>query len=187
LNRSAISWAFGWALRFVIAAAVIALLLAAVLSGEAAERVASAAYLAAVFAAVVFVLQRFLPVTDLDGRGALRAPGFPALIAFAFGIAIFLSVLAGLTSQPGAEALALVTCFGLVAVAALVRNRIAASLNRARADGFAQTAAYGALASIAAMIVAALLPAPAEGLATTAYLAAVVAAFAVAVECWRRA
>jgi hypothetical protein len=184
LSRSAIAWALGGALRFAIGTAVAALLLATTLRGEAAERLATTAYLAAIFAAVAFALQRFVPAAPADEPNAVSPPTVASFLWFSVGIAIFLSVVAALVSQPVAEVLTLVAGFGLVGLAALAR----CGWNPGRAYVFERTAYYSAIVAVAAMLVASLLPAAlVEPFAVIAYLAAVAATFAVAMKCWRRA
>lgn len=158
LSRSVLAWALGRALRFAIGTCVVALLLATTLSGEAAERFATTAYLAAIFAALALALQRFLPRTGAEERSAASA-AFPAFLSYSIGVVIFLSIVATLASQPGAEVLALVVAFALVLVAVLVRCGTIAALNVTLTRGGRIVAAsrYAVVAVVGALALAALL------------------------------
>jgi hypothetical protein len=171
LNLSGIAWALGGALRLAIATAVIALVLATTLSGEGAERLATTAYLAGIFAAIALAIQRFLPAAADEPR-AISAHAFPAFLAFFFGVAVFLGAGTALVSQPGAEALVFVGCFGLVVLAVLVRSGTVAAANATLVRGGVTVAAtrYAAVIGVCALAFAALLPSdPAESVANIAY------------------
>ena len=67
-------------------------------------------------------------------------PAFPTLLGYTLGIVVFVSVVAALVSQPGAELIALAAGFGLVVLTALVRRGAFVSLNARLAAHFVHAA-----------------------------------------------
>lgn len=164
LNRAAFAWAVTGAVRFAAGTCVVALILAATLSGEAAERFATTGYLAAIFAALALALARFLGVqistraqisTECD---AVSAPRFPAFLFYVLGMVLFVSVVAGLVSQPGAEMLALLACFAFVGAAVLLRCGTVATINAMLLRGgiLAGATRYAILIGVCALVLAAI-------------------------------
>lgn len=169
VKPSPVGWALRGAVGFAIVACVVALLLAAYLPGDASERLATTAYLAAVFAAVALAITQFVPGTDRQERPTYSMPAFPTLLGYTLGIVVFVSVVAALVSQPGAELIALAAGFGLVVLTALVRRgafvalnaRLAAAL---RPRSLRVAATHGLAASFGALAVVPLLPDDATGI-----------------------
>lgn len=157
MNRATFAWAVGRALRFAIGTCVVALILSTTLSGSAAERFATAAYLAAIFAAVALAIGRFLPNTAPDE--AAVAPAFPAFLTSALVVVLFVSVIAALVSQPGAETFVLIVCAVLVVVAVLVRCGAMSAFNASLTRGGLIVAAsrYAVLIAVCALAIGALL------------------------------
>jgi hypothetical protein len=155
LSRSVLAWALGRALRLAVGTCVVALLLATTLSGLAAERLATTAYLAAIFAAFTLAMGRFIPFSPEERRAV--TPPFPAFLGYSFAIAIFVSVMAMLVSQAGAEALALLAAVGLIVTAVLVRSGALRTFNATLSRGGSLVAAsrYAAVAIIAGLALAA--------------------------------
>ena len=173
--NAALAWALRGALRVAAGSCIVALVLAMMFYGETAERFATAAYLTAVFAGVGLVIQRFLPAVASEPKSSSAAT-FPSFLGYSIGIVIFLTVVAGAVSQPGAEVLAFVACVASIIVAVLVRVGTIAAPTIVACASFA-----GAAALIAASVVQPF----DEPFAITAYVAAACATFAVLVECWR--
>jgi hypothetical protein len=179
---TAAAWALRRALRFAIATAVVALVFATTLSGEGSERLATTAYLAAIFAAIALVIQRFLPAGSNQER-PVGERGFPAFLAFLFGVAVLLGLCSAFASLPGAEAFAIVAGFVIVAVAAMARSGTIATLNAALIRGGAIVAVtrYAVVLGMFGLAITALLPADmARTVADAAYRLTIVAALAIA-------
>jgi len=171
MNASGLAWALERAVRFAIATAVVALVISASLSGEGAERLATTAYLAIIFVAVALAAKRFLPSVSSDDPKPASAL-FPSFLTFSIGVAVFLSVVASLVAQPGAELLVIVSCLGLVLVAVTMRSGSLAALNARLMRGGLIVAAgkYVASAGVVVLIVAATLSGDsAETAATLGY------------------
>lgn len=184
LSRDALAWALGRTLRYAVGTCVVALLLATTLSGEAAERFATTAYLTAIVAAVALALQRFLPRVAAQEQGPAAAP-FPAFLSYSISVVIFLTVVAALVSQPGAEALALIAALALVLVAVLVRCGTMTAFNAALTRGGLLVAAsrYVVVTAVGSLGLAALLGGDAaESLITFAFRAIVLATSLIAVS-----
>ncbi len=154
--NSAARWALGRAVRFAIGTCVVALILATTLSGEAAERFATTAYLAAIVAAIALIALRIAPEAPAESP-AVAAPPFPTFLAYATGIVIFVSIVAALVSQPGAEALTILLCFIAVGTAVLTRSGAFASLHSVllRGGPLVGASRYAALVAVAALGLAA--------------------------------
>lgn len=185
LNASSLSWALGRALRYAIATAVLALILATMFSGGDAERLATTAYLAAIFAALVLAIKRFLPASPADDPPKVRGAIFPAALAFALIVGVFVLIGSTLVSQPSSEAIAIAACLGLIGAAALVRSGTVVELNAklAQGGGVITIIRYGVMVAVLALCASALLSSrDGEGFAKFAYLALVVATLAVAVS-----
>jgi hypothetical protein len=140
-----------------VATCVVALVLAAALAGEAAERFATTAYLAAIFLVLVLVAGRFVGERTPAPRSGPSA-AFPSFLGYSLLVVIFLSVGAGLVSQPDGEALAMTGCIALIGVAALVRCGALAAFNAALARGGVLVAAarYTVLLGVCALAITAL-------------------------------
>jgi hypothetical protein len=179
VNAAAVAWALRRALRVAIATAVVALLFATTLSGEGAERLATTAYLAAIFAGVALIVARFLPQPAPESAIPERA--FPVFIAFLFGVGALVGAGVALASLPGAEALAIIASFALVAVTALARSGSLAALNAAlvRYGAVAAVTRYAIALALCALAVAALFGS--EAAANLAYRLAFVAALGLCV------
>jgi hypothetical protein len=136
---------------------VVALILATTLSGSAAERFATAGYLAAIFAAAALVIGRFLPRSG--AQTAVAVPAFPVFLTNSVVVVIFVSVIAGLVSLPGAEVFALVLCAVLVVFAVLVRCGAIEAFHAAlMRGGFAVGASrYAVLVAVCALALGAVL------------------------------
>lgn len=182
LNRTTLAWAIGRALRLSIGTCVLALILATTLSGSAAERFATTAYLAAIFAAIALAIRWFLPAGSPEQPGR-HAPAFPTFFGYSIGIVLFLSVVAGLVSQPGAEAFALAVCAAIVVVAVLARcGAFAASHAALQRGGLIVGATrYAVLIAVLTLASAALIGGyTAEAIVTFAFRVAVVATLLIA-------
>lgn len=182
LNRATFAWAVGRALRLAVGTCVLALILATTLPGAAAERFATTAYLAAMFAAAALAIGRFLP-SGGPGESARAFPAFPAFLSYSIGIVIFLSIVAGLVSQPGAEAYALAACAALVVIAVLARCGTITAFNAALTRGGIIAAAlrYAVLVAACALGLAAMVGGyTADAIVTFAFQVAVAATFLIA-------
>ena len=182
LNRATFAWAVSRALRLAIGTCVVALILATTLSGSAAERFATTAYLAAIFAAIALAIGRFLPA-GAPGESARPGPAFPAFFTYSVTVVLFLSIVAGLVSQPGAEAFALAVCAVIVVTAVLARCGAIAAFNAALARGGLIVAAsrYVVLVAVCALAIAALMGGyTADAVVTFAFRLAVVATLLIA-------
>ena len=157
LNRASFAWAVGRALRLAIGTCVVALILATTLSGAAGERFATTAYLAAIFTALALTIGRFLPSGGPD-ESARAVRAFPAFLSYSIGVLFFLSVVAGLVSQPGAEGIALAACAVLVVVAVLARCGTISAFNATLTRGGIIAAAlrYAVLVAVCALAIGAL-------------------------------
>jgi uncharacterized membrane protein YtjA (UPF0391 family) len=168
LKSSNVAWVLGHAVRLAVATVVIALILATTLQGEGAERLATTAYLAAIFAGIALVIQRFLPAAE----PIPVTQAFPAFFTFFVAVAFLISLAAMLVSDAGAETILIVACFGIVAVAVLIRSGTFAALNAVLVRGGRAEAAarYAVMFAIFALVLAALLPGDlAGGAANIAY------------------
>lgn len=182
MNRATFAWAVGRALRLAIGTCVVALVLATTLSGGAGERFATTAYLAAVFAAGALAIGRFLPKADAEAT-ASEVPPFAAFLGNSVAVIIFVSIIAALVSQPGAESFALAACAVLVVVAVLRRRGVIAAFNAALTRGGTLVAAsrYAVLVAVCALAMGALLGGyAAETMVIFAFRVAVIATLLVA-------
>lgn len=182
VNRATFAWAVSRALRLAIGTCVVALILSTTLSGSAAERFATSAYLAAIFAAVALAIGRFLPSAGSEAP-TVTAPAFPAFLTAAAAVVFFVSVIAGLVAQPGAEVFVLVACAALVVFAVLWRCGTIAAFNAALTRGGIVVAAsrYAVLVAVCALAIGALLGGyTAETMVTFAFQAAVAATLLIA-------
>lgn len=158
MNRATFAWAVGRALRLSIGTCIVALILATTLAGAAGERFATAAYLAAIFAAAALAIGRFLPKSDAEVSTS-AAPAFPAFLGNSVAVIIFVSIVAALVSQPGAEAFALAAFAVLVVVAVLRRRGVTAAFNTAlmRGDPIVAASRYAVLITVCALAIGSLL------------------------------
>lgn len=182
LNRATFAWAVRRALRLAIGTCVLGLILATTLSGPAAERFATAAYLGGIFAAVALAIGRFLP-SGVPEESARAFPPFPAFLSYSIGVVFFLSVVAGLVSEPGAEGFALAACALLVVVAVLARCGAITAFNAALTRGGVVAAAlrYAVLVAVCALAIGALVGGyTADTIATFAFQVAVAATLLIA-------
>lgn len=181
MSRSVFAWALSRALRLAIGTCVVGLLLATTLSGDVAERLATAAYLAAIFAAFALVLGRFFPYAAEERRAVSAA--FPAFLSFSAGVVVFLSLLALLVSQPGAEALILLVAVALIVTAVLVRCGTAGAFNDLLTRGgfLAAVSRYAAVAIVVALALAAIFGAD-DSIVAFAFRLTTVATLAIALS-----
>lgn len=182
LNRATFAWAVERALRFAIGTCVIALILATTLSGAAAERFATTAYLAAIFAAAALAIGRFLP-RGKPQESAIASAAFPAFLSGSIVVLALVSIVAGLVSQPGAEAYLLAACVALVFLAVLARSGAIAAFYAALMRGGILVAASrcAVLIAVCALAIGALFGGyTSEPMVTFACQAAVAAAILIA-------
>jgi hypothetical protein len=172
-----IGWALARGLRLAVATCVVALILTTTLVGAAAERLATAAYLAAIFAAATLASQRLFHADLGEDRKRVWAPAFPSFLAFFSALALSVSVLGALVSQPGGEVTALLWGVVFIFVAAFVRSGAIVAMHRALVRGGPLAAAtrYAVVACLCMLVVTALLPSyVAEPVAQFAYRLAIV-------------
>ncbi len=180
---NALGWALGRALEYAAATAVVGLVAATVFTGSESERLATTAYVAAIVAAAILALKWFLPKAPQRAPEArFRGPLFPAFFAFAVAVLALLTLVGALVAQPGAEILAVLFCFGLIGLAALVRGGAPRLAHAKLLSGgrLPATTRYAVVVATAALAATALFSSSGlDGPAKLAYIALVVAAVAV--------
>jgi hypothetical protein len=176
------------ALRYTVGTAIVALLGSNLLSDTDAERLATTAYLALIFAVVTLAALHFLSGGETETKRPLVVT-FPAALQSVVLVTIVIFVGAALAGQPGAEAFAFLACAAFAAFMALSGGGLFRTLHVSLAAGGVTAALtrYGALAGVAALLLATVLPAEMRGVVVEgACWAAVTVAIALSVSLVRR-